>query len=46
MHRLRAEAADQSKRRQRDASNNLLAADLDRLVTEECKTTSRLAQVR
>ena len=43
--RLKAEAADRDKRQMRDASNNLLAADLDKLVSEESRTTTRMNQV-
>ena len=43
--RLKDEAADPEKRKKRDAGNCLLAHDLDKLVGEESKTTSRLSQV-
>ena len=42
---LRAEMADPKKKRERDASSSLLAANLKQVVQEECKTNSRLDQV-
>lgn len=43
--RLRGELADSAARRRRDGGNFLLAAEVDKLVAEETRTTSRLAQV-
>lgn len=44
-NRLRTEMADPKKRRERDASGNILTANLKSLVKEECKTNTRLDQV-
>ena len=43
--RIKDEIADSEKRKRRDAGNCLLASNLDALVGEESKTTSRLSQV-
>ena len=39
------ELADSAARRRRNGGNFLLAAEVDKLVAEETRTTSRLAQV-
>ena len=44
--RLRADMTDPDKRKQRDSTNSLLAANLNAVVTEECRTNSRLGEVR
>ena len=43
--RLRADMADPDKRKQRDSSNSLLSANLNKVVNEECRTNSRLGEV-
>ena len=43
--RLRTEMADPKKRKERDAGSSLLAANLGKVIREECKTNSRLDQV-
>ena len=44
--RLKDEEANYDKVRQRDRSNNLLAANIDTIVKEEGKLSSNLKEVR